>query len=152
MEAIGRGLIFIGCPSIAVKRCNPKSNCKTEKTTESIKPFIFRHFLINKIFLSKIAENITTNISQGARGDTHLLGKISPKLIDRAIRLALKTCEALGLEFAGVDIMVDQKKRKVYVIDVNLFPGLPKTRLMNLPKYCAKRLGELRELGLLDFS
>ena len=78
------------------------------------------------------ADRITTNISQGAKGDPNLLRELPRHLVDKAKKLASKTSKALGLNLTGMDIMMDRNLKDIYVIDVNLFPGFPKRRTFNL--------------------
>ena len=69
---------------------------------------------------------VTTNISQGGRGkDPRFLKKIPPQIVKKAARVAVKATEMMGLEFAGVDIMVDKGMKRAYVIELNAFPGFP---------------------------
>jgi glutathione synthase/RimK-type ligase-like ATP-grasp enzyme len=82
---------------------------------------------------------ITTNISQGGRGeDRHFLESIPPKILERAKKNALMAVKAMGLNFAGVDILPDVDQNAI-VIEVNSFPGFPSMknpkRRFNLSKY-----------------
>ncbi len=77
---------------------------------------------------------ITANISQGGRGQTcHFLKKLPKNIIDRAVRSAVKTIKIVGVDFAGVDVMIS-RDLKVYVIELNAFPGFPKEIRFNLSK------------------
>jgi glutathione synthase/RimK-type ligase-like ATP-grasp enzyme len=82
---------------------------------------------------------ITTNISQGGRGeDKHFLENIPPKILERAKKNALKAAKAMGLNFAGIDVLPDVDQNAI-VIEVNSFPGFPsmvdRKRRFNLSKY-----------------
>ena len=77
---------------------------------------------------------VITNISQGGRaGASSLLKKLPEHIIDRAVRSAVKTIKIVGVDFAGVDVMIC-KDLKVYVVELNAFPGFPKVGRFNLSK------------------
>lgn len=95
---------------------------------------------------------ITTNISQGAKGDPGMLKKIPKKLLRKVKKTAENTTKQLGLNMAGVDIMLDKNLRDLYVLDVNLFPGFPKRKTFNLARRVIKELAELGRSGNLKFS
>ena len=77
---------------------------------------------------------VITNISQGGRaGSSSLLKKLPKHVIDRAVRDAVKTIRIVGVDFAGVDVMIG-KDFKVYVVELNAFPGFPKVGRFNLSK------------------
>jgi len=81
------------------------------------------------------SEAITTNISQGGRGrSSRFLQKIPSKLIRKAERTAIKVSKIMGLEFAGVDIMISKDLKRACVIELNAFPGFPKSKRFNLSK------------------
>ena len=89
-------------------------------------------------------DKITTNISQGAKGeDAHFLNSLPHKLLEKTEKNALKTVKAMGLNFAGVDIMPDSDHSAV-VIEVNAFPGFPsmrdRKRRFNLSKYIIEEI------------
>ena len=46
--------------------------------------------------------------------------------------MAIAAAKALGVNFVGVDIIIDQNMKDVYVLDVNMFPGFPKKRTFDL--------------------
>ena len=90
---------------------------------------------------SNECETITTNISQGARGEnSRFVHGIPPKILDKAIKNAVRTVKAMNLNFAGVDIMPNNGYNKVTVIEVNSFPGFPKVRKFNLAKHLIKEI------------
>jgi len=77
---------------------------------------------------------VITNISQGGRaGSPSLLRKLPKNVIDRAVRSAVKTIKIVGVDFAGVDVMIG-RDLKVYVVELNAFPGFPKVNRFNLSK------------------
>lgn len=77
---------------------------------------------------------ITTNISQGAIGVNSNFIDIFPKqTIDNVIKSAIETTKIVGVNFAGVDIMIDNDLN-VYVIELNSFPGFPKIERFNISK------------------
>jgi len=86
------------------------------------------------------ADSITTNISQGAKGDPGILQKLPKHLVKKAKRLAGKVSAALGLNLVGMDIMMDANLKDIYVIDVNLFPGFPKRKTFNLTQAMIREL------------
>jgi len=84
-------------------------------------------------------DKITTNISQGAKGEEQqFLESLPHKLVEKSEKNALKTVKKMKLNFAGVDIMPDINQNPV-VIEVNAFPGFPsmkdRKRKFNLSKY-----------------
>lgn len=97
-------------------------------------------------------EKVTTNISQGARGDPHILKSISKQLVTKAKRVAVKTAKALNLDLAGIDVVLERNHKDVYIIDVNVFPGFPKRRTFNLTKSIIKELVQLDNAGNLRFE
>lgn len=97
-------------------------------------------------------DKITTNITQGGRGDIRVLKQIPTPLINQSIRVAQKTSQVLGINFAGIDIIPQRDLKKVYVIDVNLFSGLPKKKTFNLARCLAEELGRLDDKNKLRFK
>jgi glutathione synthase/RimK-type ligase-like ATP-grasp enzyme len=89
-------------------------------------------------------DRVTTNISQGAKGDPKLLDVLPKHVVKKAGRIAKKTAETLGVNLLGMDIMPSRNKKDVYVLDVNLFPGLPKRRRFNISGRIAKELSKRR--------
>ncbi|MCK4245470.1 MAG: hypothetical protein KAX20_07590, partial [Candidatus Omnitrophica bacterium] len=67
---------------------------------------------------------------------------IRKDLLKKAERSAIKAIKALGLSFGGVDIMLDSNEKDAIVIEINTFPGFPKMKRFNLPKYVIKEIGK----------
>ena len=77
---------------------------------------------------------VVTSISQGGQGkSTRFLNKFPKYLINRAIRIAIKTVKAADIDFAGVDILISGNL-EIFVVELNAFPGFPKERRFNLSK------------------
>ncbi|MBW2984170.1 hypothetical protein KY361_03590 [Candidatus Woesearchaeota archaeon] len=90
---------------------------------------------------SNDTKEITTNISQGATGEnSKFLHSIPPRIIEEAVKNAIKATKAMNLNFAGVDIMPNVDCKSVTVIEVNTFPGFPKVRKFNLAKYLIREI------------
>ena len=77
---------------------------------------------------SSPAEYYVTNWSQGGRIDKRktILRTIPQKNISRLKQMATKATRALGLNFAGIDIIFSQDFKKAYVLEGNAFPGYEK--------------------------
>ena len=97
-------------------------------------------------------DKITTNITQGARGDPAFLQRLPKQLIRKAKKTAIKVSQSLNLNFVGMDIMLDRNQKDLYVIDVNVFPGFPKRRTFNLSQNMIKELVYLSKNGALRFE
>lgn len=94
---------------------------------------------------SNAGQNVTTNVSQGARSRTmSFLEGISEELIGKARTTAVRAARALGLNFAGVDIMLDPRRQAPIVIELNAFPGFPKVRTFNLAGLLIAEIGNRR--------
>lgn len=98
------------------------------------------------------AEKITTNISQGAKGDPNILKELPRDLVKKTARLAERASRALGLNFAGVDIMIDKNIKDIYVLDANVFPGFPKRRTFKLARRMVGELLKSAKKGKLRFE
>jgi glutathione synthase/RimK-type ligase-like ATP-grasp enzyme len=86
-------------------------------------------------------DSVTTNISQGGKGERPAFLRALPaRVIKRVKAEAIKVADILGLNFAGVDIIVDKDLKGVYVLDVNMFPGFPKRKIYNLGRRLALKL------------
>jgi len=64
----------------------------------------------------RVAEDWKTNISGGARAEPH-------ELEEELAELSVKASEAVGLEYAGVDLLRSERDGAVYVVEVNSTPG-----------------------------
>ena len=94
---------------------------------------------------SNDTEQVTTNISQGARGEGNkFLQSIPERIIEVAKKEAIRATRAMKLNFSGVDIMPNSDGKNVTVIELNTFPGFPKTRRFNLSKLIIKEIGKQR--------
>ncbi|GAG51692.1 unnamed protein product, partial [marine sediment metagenome] len=90
-------------------------------------------------------KNITTNVSQGGRSETmSFLKGIRGELIKKAEKTAVRAAAALGLNFTGVDIMLDPYRQEAVVIELNAFPGFPKMRRFNLVRYLIAEIAARR--------
>jgi glutathione synthase/RimK-type ligase-like ATP-grasp enzyme len=69
--------------------------------------------------------SFTTNWSQGGRIEKrHFLRSVlSEKEIKRIKSLSLKAARAIGLSFAGVDIIIDSHARDINVLEIQSFPS-----------------------------
>jgi len=94
---------------------------------------------------------VTTNISQGGKGDPELLDVIPRKVLDKAGRMAVRAARALGLYLAGIDVVMDSSLKKAYVVDVNMYPGFPKRKTFNLSRAMLSELKRLERSGKLRF-
>ncbi|MCK4851597.1 MAG: hypothetical protein KAS86_00645 [Candidatus Omnitrophica bacterium] len=92
---------------------------------------------------------VTTNISQGGQGDSGLLEILPGSLVSRAEKEAVRVSKALNINFAGIDIMPDKNLKDLYVLDVNVFSGLPGKKTFDLAECVA---GELSKKGRVLFS
>lgn len=97
-------------------------------------------------------DKITTNISQGGRGDPKLLKMLPQHLLIKAEKVAEKISRVLNLNLAGIDIMLDRNIKDVYVVDVNAFPGFPKRKTFNLARHMIKDLAYLSNNGSFAFK
>ncbi len=95
---------------------------------------------------------VTTNISQGGRGDPGLLEIIPERLLKKVEREALKAAKILGLNMTGIDVIIDNDLRNVYVMDVNMFPGFPKRRTFNLARAMVKELKRFNRSGKIHYA
>jgi len=79
-------------------------------------------------------EKLTTNISQGGKGDPNILRELPDNMVKKVERLASNASRALKLNFGGFDIMIDRALKEIYVLDANVFPGFPRVRTFNLAR------------------
>ena len=124
-------------------------------TEEAIKPLLVKsrkfdlrmYVCFDKVLYiyprSNEANSITTNISQGAKGESSAFLKgIRKDLLRKAERSAIKAIKALDLNFGGVDILFDSNEKDAIVIEINAFPGFPKVKRFNLSRYVMKEIGK----------
>jgi glutathione synthase/RimK-type ligase-like ATP-grasp enzyme len=97
-------------------------------------------------------DSVTTNISQGGWGDPSLLELIPDKLLLKVKKAARQATKALGLNFTGTDVVVDNNLKDVYVVDINMFPGFPKRRTHNLARDMVTRLKRLNRNDTLRYN
>ena len=97
-------------------------------------------------------EEVTTNISQGGKGDPALLDILPKHLILKAKKIAEKASKVLGLNLAGVDVALDKNFKDVYVVDVNAFPGFPRRRTFNITRSMLKELIKIINREGLHFA
>jgi glutathione synthase/RimK-type ligase-like ATP-grasp enzyme len=97
-------------------------------------------------------DEVTTNISQGGRGDPSLLNFIPEKLLKKIKKAAIKTTKELELNFTGIDVIIDNNLKNVYVVDVNMFPGFPKRRTFNLARSMITELKRLDKRNALRYE
>ena len=95
---------------------------------------------------------ITTNISQGGRGDPKVLQQLPKHLVAMAKKEAIRISKKLKIGMAGIDIIPDRNLEKVSVIDVNVFAGFPKRKTFNLARYMAEELRRLHHKKKLIFN
>ena len=113
--------------------------------------FDLRMYVFNKKILyiygrSNDAEAVTTNISQGAKGEKPSFVNLLPqKQLGYAKDSAIKAIKALGLNFGGVDMMLCSDRKNAVFIEINTFPGFPKVRRFNLSRFLIKEI--IKEYG-----
>jgi glutathione synthase/RimK-type ligase-like ATP-grasp enzyme len=121
---------------------------------EAIDPFKIKGNMVDfRIygFLNKIlyiyprknkTDSITTNISQGGKGAPGIRSFLSKNTVKKIEEQTLSAMKALGLNFVGLDIMLNKNKSAAYVLDVNMFPGFPKMRTYNLARSLISELSK----------
>jgi len=101
-----------------------------------LRMYVYKDKVLYTYGRSNDAKAVTTNISQGARGEKASFVDLLPKKqLESAKKAAVKAIHAFGLSFGGVDIMLCADKKNVMFIEINTFPGFPKVRRFNLSKY-----------------
>ena len=65
-------------------------------------------------------------------------------MLRKAENNARGAMKALGLNYAGVDIIFDANEKDIIVIEINTFPGFPKMKRFNLPRQIIKEIGKRR--------
>lgn len=111
-----------------------------------LRMYVFKNKILYVYGRSNDAEAVTTNISQGAKGEKASFVNLLPKKqLGFAKRDAIKATKALGLDFCGVDMMLCADHKNAMFIEINTFPGFPKTRRFNLGKFLIKEI--IKEYG-----
>jgi len=106
-----------------------------------LRMYVYRDEVLYVYGRTHEARAITTNISQGARGEKKSFPKLLPQpQLKEAERHAVQTVRALGLCFAGVDMMLCSDGQTSRMLEVNAFPGFPRTRRYNLSRFLAARM------------
>jgi len=86
------------------------------------------------------ADAVTTNISQGAKGESQdFIGKIPPDALEGAKVYAVESAHAIGLGLSGVDIILDSEGNP-FVLEANSFPGFPRRKDFNLSRSILERI------------
>ncbi|MFH1641889.1 MAG: YheC/YheD family protein [Nanoarchaeota archaeon] len=110
----------------------------------SNKKFDIRYYVVygkimHIIIRSTKISNVVTNITQGGTKErSEFLQSMPKKYLADAKRNAIKASKTLGLNFAGIDIMIS-KRGKPYVIEAQSFPGFPESKY-NLSEKLAKEI------------
>ncbi|MEA3489876.1 MAG: ATP-grasp domain-containing protein [Candidatus Omnitrophota bacterium] len=97
-------------------------------------------------------DSVTTNISQGGYGDPGILEIIPEKLQEKVKKIVKKAMKTLDIKFAGIDVIVDSSLQNLYIVDVNMFPGLPKRKTFNLAREVIKDLKRHDGKGTLRYT
>ncbi len=106
-----------------------------------LRMYIFKNKVLYTYGRSNDALAVTTNISQGARGERLSFENTLPKRqLELAKKNAIKALKAIGLNFGGVDMMLCRDKKSAMFIEINAFPGFPKVRRFNLSKFLIKEI------------
>jgi len=106
-----------------------------------LRMYVYKNKVLYTYGRSNDAEAVTTNISQGAKGEkASFVGLLPQKQLETANKAAVKAIKALGLNFGGVDIMLCADKKSAMFIEINTFPGFPKVKRFNLSKYLIKEI------------
>ena len=96
--------------------------------------YVFRGKVVYIYPRINTSDSITTNISQGGKGRPGIMKKVPERVVRKIETQAAKAAKVLGLGFVGVDVVVDKAMKKAYIVDVNMFPGLPRRRTYNLAR------------------
>ena len=93
-----------------VKKFNPIKEKKNNKT------------VLGSMMRKKIKDDFRTNYSLGGEVDKYELDE-TDKSDKELIDLAYKATAAVGCHWSGVDIIIDRKTKKPYILEVNSSPG-----------------------------
>lgn len=111
------------------------------KKKMDIRFYVYKDKVIRSYARTTSTDNVTTNISQGAKGEKQSFLKMIPRRqMHFAKRSAVKAIKALGLRTGGVDIMPCSDKKTAQFIEINTFPGMPKIRSFNLSRYLIREI------------
>ncbi|MBD3164280.1 hypothetical protein GF323_03705 [Candidatus Woesearchaeota archaeon] len=111
-----------------------------------LRMYVFRDSVLYSYGRSNDAEAVTTNISQGAKGEKTSFIRLLPKRqLEAAKKAAVKAIKSLGLGFGGVDMMLCADRKSAMFIEINTFPGFPRARRFNLSRFLIKEI--IREYG-----
>lgn len=78
-------------------------------------------------------------------GEIIYMKRFPRHLVKKAKTLAADTSRALGVNLIGMDIMTDGNLKDLYVVDVNLFPDLPKRETFNISQCMIKKIVKLNK-------
>jgi glutathione synthase/RimK-type ligase-like ATP-grasp enzyme len=106
---------------------------------EAINPYIIdnkifdiRYYVVygkikHKIVRSAPIENVVTNITQGGIKKREQFLRMPTKYLKAAEGNAIEVAKALGLNLAGIDVMIS-KRGIPYVLEAQSFPGFPESK------------------------
>lgn len=115
----------------------------------NVRRFDIRFYVCMGEVLRKYARSnnlnaVTTNISQGAKAEEQdFLLKIPQDSLEAGRIYALKTAKAMGLELAGVDVIIDEEGNP-FVLEANSFPGFRRQKNFNLSARIFEKIEEYR--------
>ena len=85
-----------------------------------LRMYVFKNKVLYTYGRSNDAKAVTTNISQGAKGEKLSFEKTLPqKQLEVAKKSAIKAIKALGLNFGGVDMMLCADRKSAMFIEIN---------------------------------
>lgn len=103
--------------------------------------YVYKNKVLFDYCRTNTIDNVTTNISQGGRGESKSFDKCLPqKQLAFAKKSAIQATKALGLKFAGVDMMLSHNKKDALFLELNTFPGFPKVRRFNLSRFLIEEI------------
>jgi hypothetical protein len=106
-----------------------------------LRMYVFKDKVLYTYGRTNDAKSVTTNISQGARGEKLSFEKTLPqKQLEFTRKKAIKAIKTLGLNFGGVDMMLCSDHKTAKFIEINAFPGFPKTKRFNLSRYLFREI------------
>ena len=142
--SLGLGSILVNNPDIGYRLTRSLLAFKQPAYIQEYieKPgYDIRVFVVGDIAIAAmkrvVSEGWKTNIARGAKGV-----KLSEKEDPEAYELAIKATKVLGLDYSGVDIIVDNDGRH-YIIEVNASPlwrGLKEATGVDPAKYIVEHI------------